>query len=200
MDSDTENVDQKSKNFGLSKVEFLNLQSELVRGNEEIFERVHLMHFEKCMKFLMANYRIDREESYDASMDAMLEFRKAILENKIQYGNLQFLYTRMAYYLFLKKKKRVKEYATDFADVELVMQDDSRELEREEQLVLLEGLISELPEDKRKFINDHFNKKMRLKEMAAIANVDETTFRKRKQRIVESLRKAFFQEKNTRND
>ena len=85
-----------TKNFGLSEEEFVQLKAQLVRGDEKLFQVIFFAHFESCMNYLKHQYKVPHEKAYDVTMDALLLFRRKILEGKVRYGNLRFLFTQMA--------------------------------------------------------------------------------------------------------
>ena len=107
-----------SKNFGLTEATFNDLVSELEQGRETLFEQVFLTHFEDCVRYLINTYKATPEDAYDASMDAMVEFCKRLKTRQINYGNLRFLFTRMAGQIYLKWIKRQKRH-TELHDLEI---------------------------------------------------------------------------------
>jgi len=83
-------------NFGLSVAEFNQLAAQLADGDIQLFEQIFLSHFEFCMLYVINKYSASRDEAYDCTMDTLLDFRQKIIDGKVKYGNLRFLFTRMA--------------------------------------------------------------------------------------------------------
>lgn len=86
----------RNKNFGLSLKEFEDLVDRLKQGDTQLFKSIFVHHFSSCMEYLQKSYSGSRDDAYDATMHTMLEFRRRLVENKIHYGNLRFLFTKMA--------------------------------------------------------------------------------------------------------
>ena len=176
------------KNFGMTPQEFKLLCSKLSEGENDLFEKIYLSHFGECQQYLSNQHRISMDESYDLTMDTLINFRKGLIAGKIQYGNLRFLFTRMAYYLHLKKKKKLDlldkeeyQHLIDISDQEDVSLKESR-------INQIQTAITKLSEDKQKFLEMHFFKKLKLIEIADLTGKSGPTTRKRKQRILDEIK------------
>lgn len=188
MNTYTEIKQEVAKNFGLTSREFELLCTRLREGDNSLFEKIYLAHFKKCKIYIKRKVNITFSESYDLTMDTMIDFRKGLIKGKITYGNLEFLFTRMAYYLHLKKQKQLeildkKEYAY-FESFSSQTYDE----DKDEKFKDLQKVIKTLSKDKQEFIKLHFMKKMKLAEIAKLTGESNATIRKRKQRIIESLK------------
>lgn len=176
------------KNFGLNLMEFNKLCADLKKGDNSLFERIYLSHFKQCQNYLIQQYNISNSESYDVTMDTLINFRKSLILGKIKYGNLNFLFTRMAYFLMLKKRKHVKRLNKEelqyFTQLGLVDQDE----ELQARLNLIEKAIQKLSIEKQKFLEQHFKQKKKLVEMAKLSGESDATVRKRKQRILSEIK------------
>ena len=177
------------KNFGLSQTEFNNLCTTLKKGDNSLFEKIYLSHFKQCQNYLISNYALDFEESYDISMDTLIIFRKSLMSGKIVYGNLKYLFTRMAYYQLLKKRKSLnkldKEEFLYFKKIGLEEQD----FEQLKRINTLEEAIKKLSVEKQKFLEDHYQNKIKLVDMAKKTGEADGTLRKRKQRILDEIKR-----------
>lgn len=97
----------RNKNFGLSKTEFIAMLDKLRNGNEEIIERIFLSEFQKCTSILMSQTGSNKQEAYDYTMDALIEIRKELLNDKVLYGNLgSYFITKSMNQFFRKNKKK----------------------------------------------------------------------------------------------
>ena len=99
-------------NFGLTKNEFDQFVIKVKEGDESLFVRVFNVHFKSSVRYIQNRFGISKEAAYDTCMDTMLEFRSKLKTGKIVYGNVRFLYTKMAVHRYLddlKKKNRVNE-------------------------------------------------------------------------------------------
>ena len=174
---------QMSKNFGLTEMGFVEMRNALRQGNEELFEKVFLAHFESCIQYLMSNYTLTRENAYDASMDALIEFRRKLIADKIGYGNMRFLFTRMASQIYLKSKsKNMRVEGLTYDDESTVDQDD---------MIALDKAISQLGPECQELLRLNFYEKMKISEIAVLKDKSAASLRKAKQRCIEQLR-IFF--------
>lgn len=89
-------IDLLDKNFGLTVAEFEQMVEQLHAGEDEIYRRVFLAHFDYCMNYLTKQFGAKHEDAYDATMDALLEFCHRIRAGKVAYGNLRYLFTRIS--------------------------------------------------------------------------------------------------------
>ncbi len=177
-----------NKNFGLTEAEFDQLLSELGQGNERLFEQVFLAHFEDCCKYLMHTYGASSEDAYDASMNTMLEFCKRLKAGKVAYGNLRFLFTRMAGQVYLKWIKKQKKH-TGLEDMDLM--EAPEELDDESYAILSkawDGLLKEC----QTLLEEFYYTGATLEHIASVLNRSAVAVRKQKQRCVEKLRELFI--------
>lgn len=178
-----------SKNFGLTEATFNDLVSELEQGRETLYEQVFLTHFEDCVRYLMSTYKASAEDAYDASMDAMVEFCKRLKTRQISYGNLRFLFTRMAGQIYLKWIKRQKrQTALDDMDI----QEAPLEID-DETYVFLSKAWDGLLDDCRNLLEAFYYTGDTLENLAQAMSRSSVAVRKQKQRCVEKLRSLYLQ-------
>jgi len=99
-------------NFGLSYDEFCMYQQKLIAEDESLLKFIAENHFKVCIKYLTYNCKISEDIAYDTCLDTMLDFRDKILSGKIEYGNLSYLFTRMAKNTYINsynKKTKVED-------------------------------------------------------------------------------------------
>jgi DNA-directed RNA polymerase specialized sigma24 family protein len=176
------------KNFGMNLKEFDSLCSNLLKGDNTLFEKIYLSHFSECQHYLCKQHKISMEASYDLTMDTLISFRKGLIAGKIQYGNLRFLFTRMAYYLHLKKQKNLNLLDKEEYQYLQSILDKENSAIKESKLNQIQKAVQQLSEDKQKFIEQHFFKKMKLVDIAAQNGQTGPSTRKKKQRILAEIK------------
>jgi RNA polymerase sigma factor (sigma-70 family) len=182
---------QSGKNFNLSASDFEALLDAMCEGNELLFEKAFLSHFEYCMNILKKKYSASHEDAYDITMWGMLEFRKLLIARRISYGNLQTYLIRMISNRYLYIKKRPMH-----ASLEDWMDNKVREVPPEtdeDDLHLLGQAWQRLCDDCRTLLQLYYYDKLQLKEISKLTNdSSEANTRKRKERCVKKLRDIFF--------
>ena len=179
-----------SKNFGLTEEEFDKLCTELKNDNEVLFEKIFLSHFDDCIGFLKSKFKISHEEAYDASMDTMLEFRRYLLTDKIKYGNLRFLITKMAGQRWMKQKKRNSAVSTTDELPEVL---DLTQMHSDEELEVLDRAWATLAQECQKLLKQFYYNKLQLSVIAENTGKTPGSIRKQKERCVNNLRSSFQQ-------
>ena len=96
----------ESKNFGLTEATFERMRQDLRANDTLFFEKVFVEQFKETMAYVKREYRAAHEDAYDATMDALMDFRKRFVQGKLRYGNLRFLFTRMATQTYIRNKKK----------------------------------------------------------------------------------------------
>lgn len=177
---------QLKQNFGLTEEAFEHILERMKEGDEALFEKVFLAQFEDCMAFLMYRYQVSRSVAYDVSMDALLKFRKRLLAGKISYGNMRYLFTRMASQFLSDTTKHPTVMLEDF-EVDLP---DESEIE-DETLDALDKAWAQLGNECKNLLDHFYYKKVALKTLATQRGKSEAALRKQKQRCLEKLRLHF---------
>ena len=141
-------IDNPIQNFGLKAAEFAQLQANLLRGDETLFERVFVKHFDDCRVYLIRNCSAQADDAYDVTVETIIAFRKRLLENKVEYGNLRFYFTKMAKDSYLKMVEKNKKMPVS----ELVINESDRAEEAgggfdEDQLTSLDSAWAKMGED-----------------------------------------------------
>lgn len=188
--SEVHQLASPNQNFGLSKIEFENIVSQLKQGNESLFEKIFLSHFEECSSFLKKNFKAPCEIAYDITMDTLIEFRFKLLTDKITYGNLRYLFTKMAGQFYLKsiaKDNRIKEAIIPLSD---------EVDEYEDKLIALKNAWKSLSNEDKKLLENYYYLDIPLNKMAELGDKSDAALRKQKQRAVDKLRQIFFKNFN----
>ena len=174
-------------NFGLSVDRYSQLVDKLKIGDESLLRHIAQNHFDSCIKYLMHNCKVSESQAYDLCLDTMLIFRNKLLADKITYGNLNYLYTRMAKNALVDKIKKDKRIQTA---VDLfTIHDSSDDNENEKQMFeVLEESMSELDEGSHTLIKEIYFSDKDIHQVAEQQNISYATLRKRKQRLLEKLK------------
>lgn len=178
-----------AKNFGISETEFNTLVSELKTHETAVFERVFVSHFSDCKRYLMHNYKALENDAYDATMDTLLEFRERLVDGKITYGNLRFLFTKMASQIYFRKMKSFKSQEIHENDILI---SEIEEFDQED-LLTLNRSWTKLGDNCKDLLKNHFYGNQKLTEIALEKGITSSTARKQKERCMNRLRLLFKQ-------
>ncbi|MEM9835301.1 MAG: hypothetical protein AAF828_02285 [Bacteroidota bacterium] len=193
-DANATNPSQKllDKNFGLSEAAFNGLVFALQQGDESLFERTFLSHFESCVNFLIAQDRINHALAYDVTMDTLLNFRERLVHGKISYGNLRYLFTLMARQQLgrdQRKSARIVPLNQALGGNEPTASIDIPD----EDYELLTKAFEKLGKDCKTLLRDFYYNKRKLKDIALSKEKTSTSVRKQKSRCVALLRNLYLQ-------
>ncbi len=178
-------------NFGLTKTEFEAYVERLRNGDESLFTKIFGAHFYDSVAYLQRKFKTNHDIAYDTCMTTMLEFRKKILDNKIHYGNLRYLYTRMAMNNYIddiklsNKRQLAIDVFSDHFGIESI--------DKQQFFDLLESAVEQQDVKAKSFIHEMFYNNKSIGKMAKESDVSNVTMRKRKQRIIDKLRSTFFE-------
>lgn len=185
------NDKQKFKNFGLTEIQFATMIEELIQGHETLFEKAFLNHFDRSMKYLINKNGANKEVAYDITMNTLLEFRKRLLQGKVKYGNLNFLFTQMC----SQRYKREMSKKIDNETYQQVNADDPTF--DEEMYELLDKTIQKLGADCQSLIKDVYYNKISYKDLESKYSKAITALRKQKERCITKLKMLIRQNLNT---
>lgn len=179
----------KKRNFGLTEEEFLLYVSKTKSGDESFFLHISNTHFEQCIAYLRSKFKLSEGDAYDICLDTMLIFRTKILKDKIKYGNLNYLYTRMASNVFLdriRQSNRVEE-AIDF----FTGDDGSYKINEDEFLNILEVAVEKLDPENKALLENLYYEDKDIHEIGKKMKISYPALRKRKQRMLDKLKSIF---------
>lgn len=138
------------------------------------------------MNYLQRKYSASYDESYDASMDATIEFRLRLIDEKIYFGNLRYLYTKMAVQFLLRNRKSYNNVSIEGLDI------IEEEAADEEDLIKLKESWESLGEDCRSLLRLNFYSNMKLRDIAELNEKSAVAVRKQKERCLSKLIEIFF--------
>lgn len=174
------------KNFGISQNEFNQMVADLKRGNYELFKNVFLSHFHLCIDFLQKHKQASFDDAYDATMDTLLQFRKLLVEEKLKYGNLAYLFTKMAGQIFVRNKKQCN--VEEIQGLEIPEYSPPLNLT---DMKLFNKSWDQLDINCQELLKLHFYGNLKLKEIAEEKKVPAATIRKQKERCLAKLKDEF---------
>jgi len=179
-----------NKNFGLSEDKFNELCSKLKRGDEHLFEQIFLSQFEDAIKHLIYKYNASSSEAYDMCMDALINFRKLILQDKVYYGNLRHLFNRIASQHYLKLKSKTQKIVSDeelpTIKEELIGLDN-------DEMEILNKAWDRLGKECKYILKQFYYNNVKLYDVAEHLNKSAAATRKHKERCMNALRLNFRQ-------
>lgn len=180
------------KNFGLTASQFEKLQSQLIEGNDELFEHLFLNHFESCRAYLIYNLQVSPEDAYDAAMEALLKMRVGIIRGNIKYGNLRFLFTLMAKQQYLKSIP-----PTPTIPLESISNIQSEEPSLPDAIFQQLAINwKSLSESCRALLFSIYYQQQKISALAKDSGQNPATLRKQKQRCIEHIRSSFLKQKS----
>lgn len=180
-----------NQNFGLSEMAFNQMVVALQQGDDSLFERIFLKHFEDCVRFIVRHYKAEWQDAYDASMECLLEFHKRLRNGKISYGNLRFLFTRMAGQIYLKWIKKTSQNEPMAADFDIEEEPETIDSDTLDELNMA---WQKMCEDCQQVLKSFYYDGIPLKDYAALHDKTPAAVRKQKQRCVEKLRNFFMKQ------
>ncbi|MEM9547475.1 MAG: hypothetical protein AAGA77_15960 [Bacteroidota bacterium] len=177
-------------NFGLTKTEFNVYVQRLSLGDESLFTKVFRTHFHDSVAYLRLKFKISQEKAYDVCMDTMLDFRRKLVEGKIQYGNLRYLFTRMALNNYIDGIRKIQK--TEKA-IEIFMSDNNCDYPDKQLFFdIIDQTLEAQDGDSKKIIEDLFYIGKHVNQLADESGVSNATMRKRKQRVIDKMKNTFF--------
>lgn len=179
-----------AKNFGLSEEEFIDLRAALKDGDQKLYERIFLVHFEACVAYLKKKDGATHEEAYDITMETLIRFRELLVAEKIGYDNLRYLFTRMARQCLFRTRRRQGIFS-ELADGETEILVEEEEFTKEE-FDLLSRAFKSLGRDCKELLKAFYHQRRTLKSLAQEGNLSAPALRKRKSRCVATLRQYFY--------
>ena len=179
-----------TKNFGLNEADFLDMTEQLRQGKEDLFERIFLAHFQECQEYIQQKDAVTGADAYDATMEAMLEMRAGLLAGKIQYGNLRFLFTRMARQGLMRRNKQRPVQTELTPDIDHY---DTPDGFTEDEYQLLSQCWNDLSHDCRDLLQEVYFDQTPLKELAVRLGKSHAAMRKQKQRCLQQLKQLFLE-------
>ena len=181
---------KREQNFGLTEEAFENLLQEMKNGNGLLLETIFLAQFKETMYYLMHRYKVDQPSAYDATMDALLKFRKRLLEGKIVYCNMRFLFTQIARQFLANTFKNNIVLLNDLLK-ETIANPIEDPTFATTTLDALDKAFKELDERCSTILKDFYYNKIPLKQLSKVFEKTEVAMRKQKERCSKTLQLLF---------
>ena len=181
-------MNRTKNNFGLTEYDFEQLLVGLKKGDTTLFEDIFFRHFEECLNYLKNRYRAQHDDAYDATMDTLIEFRQRLVDGKVSYGNMRFLFTQMASQQYLRRIRSnkfspISELGREEEGIEAMFDDDD--------LIKLRQAWKLLTPECQQLFKMNFHQGMKLVEVAQTLNRSAETIRKQKERCKKKLIQYF---------
>lgn len=179
----------RKKNLGLSRTEFKTLCTQLRNGDESLIEKIYLSHFKRCMNYLINHEKTSADYAHTCTIDALLEIRKDLIQNKLFYGNLGYYFTKRAKIKLYKLRVRQKESTMPIDGLQF--QDEEKtesDLHQEELKNLIRDAINKLCDDCKNIIKLFYYEEKSLKKIAEQMNKSHAAIRKQTTRCRDKLR------------
>jgi len=153
-------------NFGLDEEAFDLLKSKLKDGDTVLFEQIFLSHFDSCIRYIVKNFNATRDNAYDCVMQSLLDFRQKLVDDRIRYGNLRYLFTRMAANRYIDEHYRGKKTEEKALLEQWITNEDYMEFSSEDRLQISK-MINMLGEKCKDLLKKHLEelRQLFLKEM-----------------------------------
>lgn len=177
-------------NFGLTKADFLRSIENMRHGDDSFITHNMVHQLPESMRYLQNRFQITKEVAYDTCMNTFLIFREKLLSDKISYGNLRYLFTRMCQNQFIdgQKKKNKTQSAIDNLHLHTELECTSQET----FFAILDKAIEQLSKEQQQLIRDIYYSGLSLNEIAIKHNISYDLIRKKKERILKKLRSLYF--------
>lgn len=177
-----------AKNFNLTQSQFEELSNELIAGNETIFQQIFLSNFEKSMHYLIVKFQATEEEAYDVVMNVLLEFRVRIIQSKVSYGNLNYLFNQMCTQRYQRSKgKSIKTSELIDGYSESIVDSTEGELQ-EENYKLMQKAIEKLGENCQLLLQRIYFEELSYQELEKTLKTNAASLRKQKERCITKLK------------
>jgi len=182
----------EQRNFNIGPVEFNQLVVGLKKGNNELFEKIYLVQFKETLIFLKKNYNATHEAAYDTTMDVLLKFRNLLIQDKVTYNNMRFLFTKMATQHYMKSQKKEKELIKISVEQPSFMKSANIGFS-EETLKFLDQAWMQLCENCQQLLKSFYYDGITLKKLSSqLAHSSESATRQKRKRCVDKLKKTFL--------
>ena len=183
---------QAPKNFGLSVERFEELAAALKRGDETLFEQVFVSQFWKRVRHLRSAYDVSEPDAKDAVMNALLDFRRLLINDKVSWGNLEAYFTRIVITGYQKKRQRNPEIPTEQFSTERADDDAPPDFSKEQLDAFAAGWKS-LCEKCRAVLQGYYYDDLSMRDLALRLDRSTDSVKQDKHRCIEKLRKIIYQ-------
>ncbi|HLO54751.1 MAG TPA: hypothetical protein VK169_10705 [Saprospiraceae bacterium] len=177
-------------NFGLSENEFSKLLTSLKNGDNTLFKTIFLSHFKDCINYLQIKYHATYDDAYDATLDTLLMYRQRLVEDKVIFGNLRYLFLQMASQHLIRMLKGNEKIVEQEVDINLAYIDDEEPFD-EIQLQNLSKAWSTLNDSCKELLRLNYYNGLKLNEISIKINKGYDSVRKQKERCKDALIKSF---------
>jgi len=179
----------ESKNFGLTEASFGQMVLNLKANDTRFFRQVFLKQFEETVVYVKREYQANQEDAYDATMDALLEFRNRFVEGKLTYGNLRYLFTKMSTQMYFRNIKKRHNHLEDLEKIPQLPKENATDSVPESFKSAWQTLGIKCKE----LLSQHYYGSMRLTDIAIESSSSPATVRKKKERCIKKLKEIMLE-------
>lgn len=178
------------KNLGLSRKAFKQQIRDLQNGDDSLIETVYLAHFEKCVSFLMRQCSSSYDDAHEASLNALLEIRQDLINEKIFYGNLAYYFTARAKVKLFKLNSKLKKSITSLDEADELEDDETieRDIHESEIKQLVAEGINKLCKNCKEILEQYYYEDKSFKEIAIKMQKSHSAIRQEARRCRNKLR------------
>ncbi len=177
----------ENKNFGLAQEEFDRMVQSLQGGDESLFEHIFLSQFKQTNIRLSRSLNIDEAKAYDVCMETLLLMRKKLIEGKLQYGNLNFIFFQMGKQIHIQQLRKKERVVRAEETSSLKFSDDGGS-NKEAMLHLMNQVWTQLSLQCREILEKFYYDKMSMRNLALELDKSEVAVRKQKQRCIAHMK------------
>ncbi len=183
-------IAERDKNFGLTAQAYQDLLNHLQAGDERLFEQVFVTQYKRCTRHLIFKYAAEEQAAKDAVMQALLEFRKLLLANKVNFGNLEAYFTRMAMTTYQQARQRNREDSVDTFSTEVAEEAETGFTEAD--FAAFASSWERMCDKCRTLLKRYYYDELPHAQIALLCGKNVAAVKQDKHRCVEKLRKLFF--------
>ena len=90
----------------MTNKEFNDLKEALVSGDNTALDSVFRAHYQACVAWLQKKYNCEQSDAEDLFMDALLVFRKEVIQGRVTNKNIRAYLITVAKNIFLQRKRK----------------------------------------------------------------------------------------------
>ena len=180
-----------NKNLGLSPEEFDQLVADLKKNETRFFKKIFLQYFKDFMALLQKHYNASEDDAYDATMDALIEFRRRLVEGKLKYGNLRYLFSTMTHQHYVRNKKAFQSQDLEEEGFEPPYAFENKD----ETVELVNYAWIRLDKDCQELMKLHIYGRMKLTDIADLMDRSPAAVRKQKERCIAKIKMILLNKK-----
>jgi len=174
------------------------MTEELRNGSDEYFELLFRRLFVYTYREMIETMKISEPDAKEAAIEALYEFRKKLINGKVKYGNVNYLFMVMARRKFIQgynKRKKIGFLEDNPYEVEDIIDEIEVKKWSEEDFLAMEEAFKSLDDKCKDLLHKIYYKKVDTGKIAKKLGINRVAVRKRKQRCLDKMRE-YLKSKN----